>query len=68
MAWKRKEENHIEFLYIKLYITIGWRGAIIGASKNCLGACYARKCDRAPLPPRTGILFKQGFSVKIQVV
>ena len=53
MAWKRKEENYIEFLYIKLYITIGWRGSIIGASKNRLGACYARECDRAPLPPRT---------------
>ena len=53
MAWKRKEENYIEFLYIKLYITIGWRGGIIGASKNHLGACYARERDRAPLPPRT---------------
>ena len=55
MAWKRKEENYIEFLYIKLYITIGWRGSIIGASKNRLGACYARERDRAPLPPRTAI-------------
>ena len=53
MAWKRKEENYIEFLYIKLYITIGWRGSIIGASKNHLGACYVRERDRAPLPPRT---------------
>ena len=53
MAWKRKEENYIEFLYIKLYITIGWRGAIIGASKNRLGACYACERDRAPLPPGT---------------
>ena len=49
MAWKIKEEN---------YITIGWRGAIIGASKNRLGACYARKCDRATLPPRTDNLWK----------
>ena len=55
MAWKRKEENYIAFLYIKLYITIGWRGSIIGASKNHLGACYARELDRAPLPPRTVI-------------
>ena len=54
-AWKRKEENYIEFLYIKLYITIGWRGSVIGASKNRLGACYARERDRAPFPPRTDI-------------
>ena len=50
MEEKDKEENYI-FLFIKLYfyITIGWRGAIIGASKNRLGAFYVRERDRAPL-------------------
>ena len=50
---KRKEENYIEFLDIKLFITIDWRGAIIGASKNCLGVCYTCERDRAPIPPMT---------------
>ena len=42
---EEKGRKLYRILYIKLYITIGWRGTIIGASKNSLGACYAHKRD-----------------------